>query len=75
MRILFGDLEANGLLDTATKVHCGVFKDKETGELFKFRPDNIKEMLEFLDTADVLIFHNGTFYDFPLLKKFHFFLK
>ena len=71
MRILFGDLEANGLLDTATKVHCGVFKDKETGELFKFRPDNIKEMLEFLDTADVLIFHNGTFYDFPLLKKLY----
>lgn len=71
MRILFGDLEANGLLDTATKVHCGVFKDKDTGEVFKFRPHQIKEMLEFLNTADVLVFHNGTFYDFPLLKKLY----
>ena len=71
MRILFGDLEADGLLDTATKVHCGVFKDKTTGEVFKFRPHQIAEMLKFLDTADVLVFHNGTFYDFPLLKKLY----
>ena len=45
MKILFGDIEADGLLDTATKVHCGVFKDKDTGEVFKFRPNQIKEML------------------------------
>lgn len=69
MKILFGDLEANGLLEEATKVWCGVFKDKNTGEVFKFRPHQMKEMLEFLDTADVLIFHNGTFFDFPVLKK------
>ena len=71
MKILFGDLEADGLLDTATKVHCGVFKDKDTGEVFKFRPNQIKEMLNLLETADVLIFHNGTFFDFPLLKKLY----
>ena len=71
MKILFGDLEANGLLEEATKVWCGVFKDKNTGEVFKFRPHQINEMLSFLDTADVLVFHNGTFFDFPLLEKLY----
>jgi len=71
MRICFGDLEANGLLDTVTKVHCGVFKDKDTKEVFKFKPTEIKEMLAFLDTVDVLIMHHGIGYDWPLLEKLH----
>lgn len=71
MNIQFGDLEANGLLREATQVWCGVFKNKDTGELTKFRPDQIGEMLKFLDTVDVLIMHNGIGYDRPLLKKLH----
>lgn len=69
--VFIGDLEANGLLDTVTKIHCGVFKNIHTGEKFKFRPHQIKEMLSFLDTVDVLIFHNGIKYDWPLLEKLH----
>jgi DNA polymerase I len=69
MKISLGDLEANGLLKEATKVHCGVFKEK--GKLIKFRPSQIKEMLEYLDTVDVLIMHNGIGYDLPLLKKLY----
>lgn len=69
MRIVFGDLEANGLLHTVTKAHCGVFKDQKTGELFKFRPNQITDMLDFLDTVDVLIMHNTLGYDLPMLKK------
>lgn len=71
MRVCFGDLEANGLLDTATKVHCGVFKEKGTGFVRKFIPTEIHSMLRYMDTIDVLIIHNGTGYDFPLLKKLH----
>lgn len=71
MRVCFGDLEANGLLDTATKVHCGVFKEKGTGFVRKFLPTEIHSMLRYMDTIDVLIIHNGTGYDFPLLKKLH----
>lgn len=75
MRICIGDLEANGLLDTATKVHCGVFKDYKTGEKFKFSPLDgiayVEQMLEFLDSVDVLIMHNGIGYDWPLLKKLY----
>lgn len=71
MRICVGDLEANGFLNVATKVHCGVFKNIETGEICKFRPNEIKDMLKFLDSVDVLIMHNGIGYDWPLLKKLY----
>jgi DNA polymerase I len=71
VKICFGDLEANGLLDTATKAHCGVFKNMNTKKLTKFRPNQIPEMLKWLDTVDVLIMHNGIGYDWPLLKKLY----
>lgn len=74
MRIGIFDLEANGLLDTATRVHCGVIKEKGQ-EPRKFWPwpggDYVKQMLEYLDSFDVLIAHNGIGYDFPLLKKLY----
>lgn len=70
MRIATGDLEANGLLDTATLVWCGVFKES-TGVIRKFRPDEIPQMLEYMDTIDVLKMHNGYGYDWPLLEKLY----
>lgn len=73
MRIGFFDLEANGLLDKATRVHCAVVKSND--EVRKFWPwpgnDYIKQLLEYLDSFDVLIAHNGIGYDFPLLKKLY----
>lgn len=71
MKVCFGDLEANGFLHNATKAHCGVFKDKDTGEITKFRPHQIPEMLAFMDTIDVLIMHNALGYDLPLLRKLY----
>lgn len=68
---LYGDIEANGLLHEATKVHCGVFKDAKTGELHKFGPNDIEAMLGLLRKAKVLIMHNGIGYDLPLLKKLY----
>lgn len=70
-RICVADLEADGLLNTATRVWCGVFKDRNTKEVFKFRPHQIKEMLEFMDTCSELQMHNGIGYDFPLLRKLY----
>ena len=69
LRVFTIDTEANGLLDTVTVCHCGVLKDKKTGEVFKFRPHQIKEMLAFIDTVDVLMGHNLIGYDLPMLKK------
>jgi len=75
MKICIGDIEANGLLDTATKLHCAVFKDITTGRIYKFWPwegaDYIKQLLDFLNTVDVLIMHNGIGYDWPLLEKLY----
>jgi hypothetical protein len=73
--MVVGDLEADGLLDRATRIWCGVFKDRETGEIHKFFPgshvDYIHAMLQYLDTVDVLCMHNGVDYDWPLLKKLY----
>ena len=70
-KVVFGDLEANGLLREATQVWCGVFKDKNTKEKVKFRPSEVDKMLAYLDTVDVLIIHNGIGYDIPLLEKLY----
>jgi len=70
MRIATGDLEADGLLDTATRVWCGVFKES-TGVIRKFRPHEIPQMLKYMDTIDVLKMHHGIGYDWPLLEKLY----
>lgn len=65
------DTEADNLLDKVTKCHCGVFKNKDTGVVTKFRPHQIPDMLEFMDKIDVLIGHNLIGYDLPMLKKLY----
>lgn len=71
MKVVVGDIEADGLLDSATRVWCGVFKDLSTEEVSKFGPSEVENMLSFLDSVDVLIMHNGIGYDWPLLKKLY----
>lgn len=66
------DLEANGLLDDATKIWCVVFKDIETKEVFKFhhgQPNWEQKCQAFMNECTTLIMHNGIGYDFPVLKK------
>jgi len=65
------DLEADGLLDTATRVWCGVLKNSHTKEVFKFRPHQIKELLAKIEEYDVIKTHHGIGYDWPLLKKLY----
>lgn len=71
MRVWVFDLEGNGLLDEVSVVHCGVFKNIHTGEVRKFGPNELTQMMSFMDTADVLIAHNGIGYDFPVLRKLY----
>lgn len=70
MKIGLFDLEANGFLHQATRVHCGVVKILD-GPVRKFQPTEIHELLRYLSSFDVLIAHNGIGYDFPLLKKLY----
>jgi len=75
MKTYVFDLEADGFLDVATQVHCGVFISLDGKDVYKFYPgshtDYIKSMLDFMDESDCLIGHNIHGYDFPLLKKLH----
>lgn len=71
MRIGVFDLEANGLLQDATTVHCGVVKDRTSKKVTQFSPTQVRELLKYLETFDILIAHNGIGYDFPLLKKLY----
>lgn len=49
-------------------VHCVVIQDVETGEVFKYRPNEIPKALEKLQEADVLVGQNIIGYDLPALK-------
>lgn len=77
-RIAF-DIEANGYLHEATKIHSLVLKDIDTGEVLSCVGDHwapgaegytpLIDGLAILADADLLIAHFGIGYDVPLLKK------
>lgn len=78
MRHLVFDIEANGFLSVATKLHCIVPCDVETGLVYAFHDANfypkhgsLEDGLKVLAEADVLIGHNITGYDLPLLNRLH----
>lgn len=68
MKLAF-DIEANGLLDTVTQVHCICCVDLETDETFNFGPDNLEEGYRLLEKADFLVGHNIIGYDLPVIRK------
>lgn len=70
MKLMF-DIEANGLLEEATVVHCIVAIDVDTREEYIFDNNHIQHGLEKLREADVLCGHNILTYDLPLLKKLY----
>jgi DNA polymerase I-like protein with 3'-5' exonuclease and polymerase domains len=70
LRLIF-DLEADGLLDTATCVHCIVIDDLASDRVHEYGPSQIAEALAHLARADVLIGHYIQGYDLPVLRKLH----
>jgi DNA polymerase-1 len=71
MRSILFDIEANGLLNTVTKVWCAAAYDIETKEWFTFTPETVNQLPTLLQNYDVAIGHNIVSYDFPLLKKMY----
>lgn len=66
------DLEANGLLHNATTAWCAVIHELLTGNIIKFGPDQINELLDYLTNKTRLIIgHNFIDYDVSLLKKLY----
>lgn len=67
MNVYVFDIEADGLLDAATHIHCLSYHCLSTGQSNNLTsPHDIKE---FIQNADVLIGHNIVRYDLPLLSK------
>ncbi len=60
------DIEADGLLDGATKIHCLCYYNLTNGESGSYT--SIDDIRGFVENADVLIGHNIIRYDVPLLN-------
>lgn len=69
MKIATFDLEADGFLDTVTRVWCAAVKDHSNGHVRLFRPGDMANLCLYLSGFDVLIGHNCIGYDFPVLRK------
>lgn len=79
MREVIFDIEANGLLDTVTKVYVISAQDVSTKEVFVFTEEDcgdltpngtLEDGVRFLMEYDKIICHNFLGYDYPLLEKF-----
>ena len=70
LRLVF-DVEANGLLDVATTVHCIIVTDLDSDQIDAYGPEQINAALEHLARADYLTGHNIVNYDLPLLRRLH----
>lgn len=74
---IVGDLEADGLLDTAATIWCGSFYDTRGGTNQEFHYNQgryyIRDMLiwlnKYLNNDYYLVGHNLIGYDIPLIKK------
>ena len=86
MNTLIFDLETNGLLNDATRIHCVALNWVEDNKVETFNdekytnspkelpmPSNysITTALGWLEIADVIIGHNIINFDIPIIKKFY----
>ena len=68
------DIETNGLLDELDTIHCLVFKDIDTGEVFSHHDHggwSIWAGLVKLLSADMIIGHNIMGFDLPAIQKIY----
>ena len=65
------DIESNGLLDTATKIHCIVIVELDSDRVHEYGPKQIKAGLKHLSRLDYLVGHNVAIFDLPLLQQLH----
>lgn len=67
-RLLF-DLETDGLLHQATRVHCIGIVDVDSEIVSSYGPAEVDRAVKRLEEADELIGHNIKRFDIPALKK------
>ena len=73
MKKLIFDIEANGLLNTVSKVWCIAAMDYDTDQefLLDIHQINRKNILSLFEPYDLIIGHNIIGYDLPLLNKLY----
>jgi len=69
--ILCFDIEADGLLDTITKMHCLCTEDVVSGDKQSYYESTLDDCVAKIDSADVLMGHNIIGYDFGVLDLFY----
>ena len=67
MSIYFCDIEANGLLEVATKVHC--LSSKTLNGAVKTYIGDYQEYFDSLTENDTMVWHNYYGYDYSVLEK------
>lgn len=70
MQLVF-DLESDGLLREASRIHCLVAMDIDTKEIYKFEPSKVEQGIKFLMKADMVIGHNVINFDLALIEKLY----
>jgi DNA polymerase I-like protein with 3'-5' exonuclease and polymerase domains len=65
------DIETDGLLDAASKVHCIVITDLDCDEVVTYGPEQINKGLTHLSRANYLVGHNIVGYHLPLLRRLY----
>lgn len=68
MTTAYFDIEGNDLLDGVTRLWCGVVIDHD-GNIMTFHENDMKDMVECLNTYDVVVGHNVLDYDIRALRK------
>lgn len=63
------DVEADGLLDTATRIHCIAIQTSESKGPVLYGPDALTPALQVLSSCRKLIGHNLIAFDLPILHK------
>lgn len=68
---LIADIESNGLLYSATTIHCISVLEEGTDDVLHFGPSEISEGINVLEKADEVVWHNGIMFDIPLIHKLY----
>jgi len=74
MTLVF-DLETDGLLHQATRIHCLVIHDSEDNTTISYNDQTLTETVVTgvtrLETADHIVGHNIIGFDLPIIRKFY----
>lgn len=67
MKRLAVDIETDGL--DAKEIYCVVARDLDEKRTYTYTSQNMQHCKQLLESADILVFHNGVSFDAPVLKR------